>query len=251
MLGYCEVALPVPLRTTFTYGVPEELDDLVVPGARVLVPFRHRALVGVVLGRAATPPADTRIKNVAEVLDPLPALPPALVELGRWIANYYLAPPGEAFRSMLPPAVELRVARAWEITETGAAYLRELQALVNPGAGQAEDLALLELCASRGVPVTEAVVRKLPGGRAAAARLLRQRRVVVRELAERRVARTQKIVAWKPLDESVAPQEKGAPGKRAEKEGRVEHTLQERGPLPIALLSKLAGVSRAVIDRLA
>ncbi len=251
MLGHCEVALPVPLRATFTYGVPEELDDLVVPGARVLVPFRHRALVGVVLGRPATPPADTKIRNVAEVLDPLPALPSALVELGRWMANYYLAPPGETFRSMLPPVVELRVARAWEITEAGAAYLRELQALVNPSAVQAEDLALLELCASRAVPVAEAVVRKLPGGRAAAARLLRQRGIAIRELAERRVARTQKIVAWKPLDESVAPQEKGARGERAEKESSVERTLKERGPLPIALLAKLAGVSRAVIDRLA
>src|SRR5579862_9583934 len=212
MLGYCEVALPVPLRTTFTYGVPEELDDLVVPGARVLVPFRHRALVGVVLGRAATPPADTRIKNVAEVLDPLPALPPALVELGRWIANYYLAPPGEAFRAMLPPAVELRVAHAWEMTEAGAAYLGKLHALANPSAAQAEDLALLELCASRAGPVTEAAARKLPGGRAVAARLLRQRRVVVRELAERRVGRTRKVVAWKALDESLTLQEKGAQG---------------------------------------
>jgi primosomal protein N' (replication factor Y) len=251
MLGNCEVALPVPLRTTFTYGVPEELDELVVPGARVLVPFRHRALVGVVLGRAATAPADTKIKNVAEVLDPLPALPPALVEIGRWIANYYLAPPGETFRSMLPPAVELRVARVWEITEAGAAYLRELQALASPSAFQAEDLALLELCASRAVPVAEAVVRKLSGGRAAAARLQRQRRVAVRELAERRVARTQKVVAWKTLDESVALQEQVAQSKRAEKESDVERTLKERGPLPIALLAKLACVSRAVIDRLA
>ena len=51
MSGYCHVALPVPLRTTFTYAVPDSLDELVVPGARVVVPFRNRAVIGVVLER--------------------------------------------------------------------------------------------------------------------------------------------------------------------------------------------------------
>ncbi len=46
--AYCEVALP--LRSTFTYAVPGPLAEVVVPGSRVVVPFRNRALVGVVLG---------------------------------------------------------------------------------------------------------------------------------------------------------------------------------------------------------
>jgi primosomal protein N' len=49
MAGRCEVALPVPLRTTFTDGVPDALDELVAVGARVVVPFRNRAMVGVVV----------------------------------------------------------------------------------------------------------------------------------------------------------------------------------------------------------
>ena len=56
-LGYCEVALPVPLRTTFTYRVPDALDELVVPGARVVVPFRNRAMIGVVLEARPRAPA--------------------------------------------------------------------------------------------------------------------------------------------------------------------------------------------------
>ena len=55
MAGYCEVALPVPLRRTFTYAVPDALDDMLVPGARVVVPFRNRAMVGVVLERPSKP----------------------------------------------------------------------------------------------------------------------------------------------------------------------------------------------------
>ncbi len=88
-----------------------------MPGTRVVVPFRNRTLIGVALerssgGRPETPP----LKDIAEVLDPVPALPPRLVELGRWVASYYLAPPGETFRAMLPPAVKARGPRTQKIT---------------------------------------------------------------------------------------------------------------------------------------
>ena len=45
----CEVVLPVPVRTAFTYRVPEVLAERAVLGARVLVPFRKRTLVGVIV----------------------------------------------------------------------------------------------------------------------------------------------------------------------------------------------------------
>ena len=52
MAAYCEVALPVPLRSTFTYALRASMD--VAPhdgnslvGRRVVVPFRNRAMTGV------------------------------------------------------------------------------------------------------------------------------------------------------------------------------------------------------------
>src|SRR5437879_13926416 len=92
---FCEVALAVPLRTTFTYAVPDSLAEVVVAGSRVVVPFRNRALVGVALGLTDRQPEVEQIKEIVEVLDPIPALPPRLIELGCWVASYYLAPPGE------------------------------------------------------------------------------------------------------------------------------------------------------------
>ena len=73
MVHTCEVALPLPLRTTFTYKVPEALDEPTVTGVRVVVPFRNRAMLGVVLGRGDASDGAS-LKNVAEILDPLPAL---------------------------------------------------------------------------------------------------------------------------------------------------------------------------------
>ena len=100
---FCNVALAVPLRTTFTYAVPEQLRAAVQPGVRVLVPFRQKSLVGVVVDLPERAPEKTKIREISRVLDVIPALTPKLIELGRWIAGYYLAPVGEVFRAMLPP----------------------------------------------------------------------------------------------------------------------------------------------------
>ena len=63
-LPFCNVALPVPLRTTFTYAVPESLREIVQLGARVIVPFRKKAMVGVVVELTDHAPADTKIREI-------------------------------------------------------------------------------------------------------------------------------------------------------------------------------------------
>ena len=114
---YLEVALPVPLRSAFTYAVPTSFNGEELVGRRVLVPFRNRAMIGVGLAVSTRAPESKRIKEIAEVLDRAPALPPKLIELGQWISRYYLAPIGEAFRAMLPPEIELRHHREYWLTD--------------------------------------------------------------------------------------------------------------------------------------
>src|ERR1700758_5118945 len=173
MVHTCEVALPLPLRTTFTYQVPDALDDSTMTGVRVVVPFRNRAMLGVVLGRSNSANGAS-LKNVTEVLDSVPALTPCLVELGRWISNYYLAPIGETFRVMLPPAVEVQFEREWQISEAGQARLQELQSLATPSEAESADRALLQLMTARGGAVSEEILRSVRGGPALASRLLRR-----------------------------------------------------------------------------
>src|SRR5277367_6293914 len=108
---YCEVALPVPLRSTFTYAVPASFEGESLIGRRMVVPFGRRAMIGVGLAESDHAPDFARfkssgkpaIKEIAELMDTLPALPSKLIELGYWISRYYLAPIGETFRAMLPP----------------------------------------------------------------------------------------------------------------------------------------------------
>ena len=174
---YCEVALPVPLRSLFTYEIPERLAGSVCAGSRVLVPFRNRAMTGVVVEVSVRRPDPARVKNIreiVEVLDPIPALPPKLVELGRWVAGYYVAPLGEVFRAMLPPQIDLRHEREFLLTDAGRARRAELDAGGNRSEAEVAELALLSLMEIEGRPVRADRLRKLPGGEAAAERLLRR-----------------------------------------------------------------------------
>src|SRR5258708_20434843 len=116
--SFCSVGLRVPLRNTFTYSIPEALRAQVHPGSRVLVPFRKKSLVGVVVELAETSLAETKIREITRVLELVPALTPKLIELAHWIAGYYLAPIAEVFRAMLPPFTELPARRRLSLTAT-------------------------------------------------------------------------------------------------------------------------------------
>jgi primosomal protein N' (replication factor Y) (superfamily II helicase) len=117
MTSFCEVALPMPLDHTFTYGV--RLGQSPQRGARVIVPFRNEKLIGVVTALAAKAPPDFEVRYLEAVLDEEPLLSEHLLELAEWAAQYYLAPLGEVLRAMLPLAAEVRRTVYYRITDLG------------------------------------------------------------------------------------------------------------------------------------
>lgn len=125
MPQFCDVALPVPLNMVFTYRNNHAAPSV---GARVLVPFRNERLAGVVTALHDRAPS-MEAKTVLQVLDEEPVLDPALMKMGEWIAQYYLAPPGEVFRTMLPLAAEIKKARIYSISDIGQEALHASAAL--------------------------------------------------------------------------------------------------------------------------
>jgi primosomal protein N' (replication factor Y) len=257
---YCEVALPVPLRSTFTYAVPAALDGEALVGRRVVVPFRNRAMIGVGVAESDIAPeiapakspakshpkttvqssVKTTIREIAGLMDTVPALPGKLIELGQWISRYYLAPIGETFRAMLPPEIELRHDREYWLTDAGRAYLQELSSGEEVTATEALERDLLQHFDVEHEGIASA---RVPGGAAAAEKLVRRGYLGAREVLRKRKTRTQKIVAWSPAStEDVAS---------AAEERIREFLTATRGPVPIALLMKKAEASRAIVERLA
>ncbi len=269
---YCEVALPLPLRSCFTYAIPPSVNGESLVGRRVVVPFRNRPMIGVALEETERAPNGenrTRIKSIAELMDSRPALTPNLIELGRWISRYYLAPIGETFRAMLPPEVELRHDREYSLTDAGRAQLAQF-ALMDDAAVLAEagPLALLRRFEASET-ATLARVNRWTGGEAAAEKLVQQGLVAARDVMHQRRARVQTIVASNqdngegagpdrtstPANESTESTEPvGKPSARAERERAVEDRVREflasSGPVPLPVLIEKACVSRSAVERL-
>ncbi|HEY2954389.1 MAG TPA: primosomal protein N' [Candidatus Eisenbacteria bacterium] len=103
-MPFAEIALPLPLRQTFVYRVPERLDGEMKPGVQVQVPFRGATRRGFVVGR----PGESALAEVRDVLalTGAPPISPHLLALARWIADYYLAPLGEVLAATLPGGLE-------------------------------------------------------------------------------------------------------------------------------------------------
>src|SRR5580692_4390573 len=97
MPAYCDVALPVPLDRAFTYALNGEVPGV---GCRVLVPFRNEKLAGVVMRvHDDAPPVEA--KALIAILDREAIVSGPLLELARWMAQYYIAPLAEVLRVVL------------------------------------------------------------------------------------------------------------------------------------------------------
>lgn len=244
--SFCNIALAVPLRMTFTYAVPEALRGAVQPGMRVLVPFRKKSLVGVVTEMVESAPAGTKTRDIAKVLDVVPALTPKLIELGNWIANYYLAPAGEVFRAMLPPVTELKSQREILLTQEGLDAVCSLSGgELSHGISAGEAAFLAKLKAKKNILPASAAARY--GISATAVQKLQRLGLIeFREKVSSRKRKTQRIVAWKSVSSDSAQNQS-----LDEKKERVRVLLEtERGPLPLPQLLKLANVSRTFVEKL-
>ena len=152
MPEFCDVAVPVPLDMVFTYRVP--VDAAPVVGGRVLVPFRQQRMTGLVMELHDREPALVT-KKVLAVLDAAPVLDEQLLRLGRWIADYYLAPLGEVFRTMLPLNAEFKRSVSYRITDEGQTALHLASTSGSPGRSkrspeeQAAEFRVLDYLANR------------------------------------------------------------------------------------------------------
>ena len=187
-MRFVAVAVPVPQLDALTYRVPEGWPPPPV-GVRVRVPVGSRLVTGCVVGTAAAPGPEVEARDIQEVVDEQPFLPPAVVELCAWVADYYMAGIGDAIGVALPPGAKARASsyktrKLVSLTAHGMAALEE--SLSGPGPAPAESAgltarqraALQALAGSTGLTlkelrergVTAAVLARLVAGQFVASR---------------------------------------------------------------------------------
>jgi primosomal protein N' (replication factor Y) len=267
----CNVAVAVPLRTTFTYKIPAHLAEDMQPGSRVLVPFGRKSTVGVVTQLAAEAPPAGKLREIQKALDLVPALTPKLLELGQWIASYYVAPIGEVYRAMLPPLTELRTEQRVVLNVVGRADLGSGLSSSSPSNPDLSCEPNLPQAAGPSISAPSvAFLKKLKAAKTGLSlpaalrsglslpdlkRLQRRGLIEIRQEVQSRKRRVQRIIAWREGQAGDPRQEGGVPGTSLgephEKYQLLKNILCiERGPLPLHQLLRLSGLSRKFIEGL-
>ncbi|NPA40116.1 MAG: primosomal protein N' [Thermodesulfobacteria bacterium] len=120
-----EVVVPLPLFQTFFYIS----DDFILPGIRVVVPFKNQKLIGIVkdckpFDQGEKEKFNFEVKEIEDVVDSEPIYPPELFSLLEWVADYYVSPLGLVFQIALPPRVFSLPSRRLYLTPDGKAALK-------------------------------------------------------------------------------------------------------------------------------
>src|SRR3984957_13896177 len=103
------VTLELALRKEFDYLIPPELVEKVDVGSRVQVPFGARKVLGVVTALAEES-AHANLRAISKVIGAQTLVTPKILQLARWIGEYYCCPPEIALKSVLPEAVRKEAA---------------------------------------------------------------------------------------------------------------------------------------------
>ncbi|MGA0334065.1 MAG: replication restart helicase PriA, partial [Kiritimatiellia bacterium] len=132
------VVVDVALDKEFDYRVPETLRGTLKAGMQVKVPFGRRETEGFVLGFREKS-AFSELKPIVGLAQETPLISPKIMELAKWMADYYVAPIEQAVKTVLPGAVRKR----------GASFKKQLFATPAEKASVEAELAVLRRQAPR------------------------------------------------------------------------------------------------------
>ncbi|WP_226996488.1 primosomal protein N' [Thalassotalea crassostreae] len=162
--NYLSVAVPVPMRQSFTYSIPDKLADLEFSiGDRVLIPFGNRQVVGIVLktvfadelGDIGLGDIDKdKLKPIISRFDNTTRLSKEQVNFLNTCSRYYHHPIGDVISQALPvllrqvKPVDLTPPACWRINdELSAADFEKTKATISKTAKK--QVALLDYIANQ------------------------------------------------------------------------------------------------------
>ena len=122
--GRLDVAIALPVFTTFTYRVPDHLQFLARAGVRVLAPFGQRKVTGYILGKSDGADLD-QVKFILDVLDETPLFPESMIPFFKWVADYYLYPIGEVIQTALPSGLSRKEVTRYTLTDAGKHVIQD------------------------------------------------------------------------------------------------------------------------------
>lgn len=150
MPSIARVVVRLSLNREFDYRIPPELKDRVTIGTPVVVPFGKATARGYVVALPNHSP-HPKLKAIQSVVGKKALISSRLIDLARWMADYYLAPIEKAVGSVLPSAVR----------EQSAGFVERLAVTAT---AQGLDISVIEKLRKR-APKQAAVLDRLRAGK--------------------------------------------------------------------------------------
>jgi primosomal protein N' (replication factor Y) len=150
------VAVALPVKETYSYGVPDAWEGRDLVGRRVTVPFGRRKVTGYVLAEEPLDP-DQPLRAVLEVRDASPLFHAGAVPFLEWIASYYLHPIGLLIHAVVPGGTRSGSFLSARLTGRG----RELLDRLPPSSTEHRMLAWMQAHPGKRVPFPPGDVRLL------------------------------------------------------------------------------------------
>lgn len=104
---FADILLPLPIKGTFTYRVPFQLNDIVKPGQRATVQFGKKKIYSGLIKKIHSTVPEYTPKYILHLLDDEPVVNEIQFKFWEWISNYYLSTEGEVMNAALPSALKL------------------------------------------------------------------------------------------------------------------------------------------------
>ncbi len=95
---------PLPhLDRLFDYEIPEELDDVCVPGVKVKVKFSNRNMEAWVVEKVALSSHHKKLSEISKVISNYPVLTPEVLTLSQIVADRFIGNLTDVLRFAIPP----------------------------------------------------------------------------------------------------------------------------------------------------
>ncbi|WP_242602012.1 primosomal protein N' [Legionella yabuuchiae] len=152
-----QVCIPHTSRDFFDYHCEQECPAI---GARVLVPFRNKQRLGVVIGQHSKESSVIKTKAIDIVLDKKALIPSDLLSLCRWVAGYYQSPLSEVLPLMLPKRYRVGKADILPTADYYALAMPQELAHKTLRANAQKQHELIDALASSPSPLTKQILLK-------------------------------------------------------------------------------------------
>ena len=102
-MRYASVLLQLPYEASYSYIVPDALEEKASFGKRCIVPFGKRTMTGYITAVSdEKPEGDFSLREIERMIDTEPVFTKTLLDIARWMSFMYFSPAGQSLSMMIP-----------------------------------------------------------------------------------------------------------------------------------------------------